>query len=171
MATPIVYPIHARSAFSRVAERMGHRSDAVLLRRSVRRSAAEEARHLKLNEGDDVIELVTLRLIDDQPASLMTQVFSLRHEPLLRSYTGGSVRTHLERQDITLTRVFSVVAAALPSEDDAAQLRMSCDAPVLVLKTLSSESSGRPFEFTNAVFHADWFQFLVVADGEFTDDF
>ncbi|HEY9279279.1 MAG TPA: GntR family transcriptional regulator [Eoetvoesiella sp.] len=168
---PLVYPLHSRSAFSNVAARMGSASEARLLRRIKRRANRDEITHLALDADAWVIELLTVRVLDDQPASLIAQSFSANHEPLLTAYAGGSVREHLEGHGITLSRVFSVIGASLPSQREAVQLLMPQHAPVLKVQTLSSDSSGAPFELAWTTSRADRFQFLVVSEGDLTDDF
>ena len=168
---PIVYPLHARSAYSNVVAEMGHKSDAVLLGRRRRRASADEVRHLALESDASVIEVLTLRMLNGQPASLIAHSFAQHNEPLLATYRGGSVREYLQQQDISLTRVFSVIGAGLPSQQEAVQLLMPQQSAVLKVRTLSCDSNGVPFELACTVSRADRFQFLVVSEGEFTDDF
>lgn len=168
---PIVYPLHARSAYSHVVAEMGHRPQAVLLRQRRRRASPDEVRHLALESEASVLEVLTLRMLNGQPASLITHSFALHNESLLASYQGGSVREYLGQQGISLTRVFSMIGAGLPTQREAVQLLMPQQSAVLKVQTLSCNAGGAPFELACTISRADRFQFLVVSEGEFTDDF
>src|SRR5690606_3649270 len=92
---PIIYPVHAGSAYSQTLEHMGYQSEAIVLGRRTRAGAPEESRSLNLNEGEAVIEIETLRLLDRQPISLITHCFAERHQAIVHDYSGGSMRAYL----------------------------------------------------------------------------
>src|SRR5690606_22239498 len=106
---PIVYPVHAASAYSKTLSAMGYRSQAMLLARCERVAQVSEAKALRLAPGERVLEIQTLRLLNEQPISLITHCFSARHCRLLDGYEGGSVRQHLAQQEIALTRTSTLI--------------------------------------------------------------
>src|SRR5690606_9243445 len=85
---PIVYPLHAASAYSKTLQGMGFRSRAVLLHRRERPAKGDEITDLQLHVDESVLEIQTLRFLDDQPISVITHCFAHRHGELLRSYSG-----------------------------------------------------------------------------------
>ena len=50
---------------------------------------------LQMQADEPVLEIETLRLLDEQPISLITHCFAHRHRDLVRTYRGGSMREHL----------------------------------------------------------------------------
>ncbi|UHL65017.1 GntR family transcriptional regulator [Paralcaligenes sp. KSB-10] len=171
LARPIVYPVHAHSTYSKALTKMGLQSEAVLLHRHRRQASPEEARHLAPNRDEAIIELHTLRLLGGQPISLIRHCFATRQEHLLETYRGGSVRSHLEGQNVFLKRVFSLIGAGLPAQKDAAQLLMPQRAAVLNVQTLSSDADGAPFELSYSISRADRFQYQIIPEGEPSHDF
>jgi GntR family phosphonate transport system transcriptional regulator len=168
---PIVYPVQARSAYSEALAQMGLHSEAILLRQRKRQATLDEARHLALGADLAVIELQTLRLLDGQPLSLITHCFAARRHALLSTYKGGSMRQHLQAQQIVLKRAFSLIGAGLPTPKSAGLLLMPQRTPVLNIKTLSNDTSGAPFELSFSISRADRFQFQVIPEGEHQHDF
>src|SRR5690606_33741291 len=85
---PIIYPVHAGSAYSKTLERMGFRSDAIMLGRRERAGTPEEVQALQLADREPVLVFDTLRLLDQQPMSLITHCFAARHQALVDEYRG-----------------------------------------------------------------------------------
>jgi GntR family phosphonate transport system transcriptional regulator len=166
---PIVYPVNAASAYSKTLSGMGFRSEAILLSRLQRPAHPDEARELALAPQESVLELQTLRMLDEQPISLITHCFSARHHAALGDYGGGSMRQHLERKNIALKRVSTLIGARTPTQHDAIRLLMPRHTPVLSIRTLSSDAAGKPFELSRSVTRADRFQYHIVS-GERHED-
>lgn len=166
---PIVYPLHAASAYSKTLEGMGFRSSAVLLGKRERAAKPDERADLQLHDGEPVLEFETLRLLDGQPISLITHCFARRHRELVRSYGGGSVREHLARQGVPLRRISTLIGARAPTQHHALQLMMPRHTPVLSIRTLSSGPDGAPFELSRSLTRADRFKYHVIS-GEYGDD-
>src|SRR3546814_201529 len=133
---PIVYPVNAASAYSKTLSGMGLRSKAILLGRRRRQAQLDEARDLVLDPQETVLEFQTLRLLDEQPISLITHCFAARHQEVLQSYVGGSMRQHLEGRNVRLKRVSTLIGARVPTQRDAMQLLMPRHTPVLSIRTL-----------------------------------
>lgn len=166
---PIVYPVNAASAYSKTLSGMGFRSEAILLSRCRRPAHPDEARDLALAPQEPVLELQTLRMLDEQPISLITHCFSARHHAVLGDYGGGSVRRHLERKNIALKRVSTLIGARTPTQHDAIRLLMPRHTPVLSIRTLSSDAAGKPFELSRSLTRADRFQYHIVSGEQHED--
>lgn len=164
----IVYPLHASSAYSKTLEGMGFRSGAVLLARREREAKDDEIADLQLYTEETVLEIRTLRLLDEQPISLITHCFARRHLEFVHAYTGGSMREHLARQGIRLQRSSTLIGARTPNQHTALQLMMPRHTPVLSIRTLSCGSDGRPFELSRSLTRADRFNYHVIS-GEQSD--
>ncbi len=163
LPTPIVYPVHAGSTYSKTLAHMGFRSDAVLLDRRLRPAKPDEAKELALEGGDRVVEITTLRLLNGQPISLIVHCFSAHRNEALEAYKGGSLRLHLEQQAIALKRASTLIGARAPSQKEALQLLMPRHTPVLSIRTLSCDAGGEPFELSNSISRADRFKYHVIS--------
>lgn len=163
LPTPIVYPVHAGSTYSKTLEGMGFRSQAVLLNRSQRPAKPDEAKELALNGQEQVVEITTLRLLNELPISLIVHCFPSRRAQVLDAYQGGSLRSHLEQKAIALTRASTLIGARAPSQQEALQLLMPRHTPVLSIRTLSRDAQGQPFELSNSISRADRFKYHVIS--------
>ncbi|MGB3289061.1 MAG: GntR family transcriptional regulator [Burkholderiaceae bacterium] len=166
---PIVYPVSAASAYSRTLSGMGLSLQAVLLARRRRPARADETRELALAGDEAVLEFQTLRLLDEQPISLIAHCFAVRHEALLQGYGGGSMRQHLEDRGVRLKRVSTLIGARAPTQGDAAQLLMPRHTPVLSIRTLSSDGTGAPFELASSITRADRFTYHIISGEQHED--
>lgn len=166
---PVIYPVHPGSAYSKTLENLGFQSEAVLLGKRERPAIPGELADLQLSGSEPVLELQTLRLLDQQPISLITHCFATRHRKLMQSYKGGSMRGHLARQGVALKRVSTLIGARMPSTRDALHLMMPRHTPVLTIRTLSSDPDGDVFELSHSLTRADRFKYHVISgeqDGE-----
>ncbi|MGB6103658.1 MAG: phosphonate metabolism transcriptional regulator PhnF [Pusillimonas sp.] len=166
---PIIYPVHAGSAYSKTLAHMGFRSEAILLGKRQRPATPDEREALQLDECERVLEFETLRLLDQQPISLITHCFAARHQTHMQSYAGGSMRAHLALQGIRLKRISTLIGARAPSQRDALHLLMPRHTPVLSIRTLSCESDGAAFELSSSITRADRFKYHVIS-GEQHDE-
>lgn len=162
LSRPLVYPVASESAYSQSLSAQGHGVQAVLLQRRACRASLEEAGHLNLAEHAALIELHTLRRLDDQPVSLIRHRYCASRTAFLADYQGGSVRAYFAARQLPLTRAFSVIGARLPSRDEAADLLMPRHLPVLTVLTLSRDASGQPVEIAHSISRSDRFQYQVM---------
>ncbi|WP_312596183.1 phosphonate metabolism transcriptional regulator PhnF [Stutzerimonas nitrititolerans] len=161
LTRPMIYPMRAESAYSASLSAQGHGVEALLLERRVRPASEAEAEHLQLEIAAPVLELLTLRLIDEQPVSLIRHRYCASFEPVLADYRGGSLRGYLAERGSVLTRAYSLIGARLPSREEADRLMMSRQAPLLTVLTLSQNPAGRPVELSYSTSRADRFQYQV----------
>ncbi|NYT85838.1 phosphonate metabolism transcriptional regulator PhnF [Pusillimonas harenae] len=160
---PIIYPVHAASAYSKTLEHMGFSSEAIVLSKRKRAGTAEEAQALALADNEPVLEIETLRLLDQQPISLISHCFAERHQDLVQAYKGGSMRLYLGQQGVRLKRMSTLIGARAPSQRDALHLLMPRHTPVLSIRTLSCDADGASFELSNSITRADRFKYHVIS--------
>ena len=166
---PVIYPVHPGSAYSKTLQNMGFQSEALLLGKRERPAIPGELKDLQLHDEESVLELQTLRLLDQQPISLITHCFATRHRKLMQSYKGGSMRGHLARQGVALKRVSTLIGARMPSASDALHLMMPRHTPVLSIRTLSSDPDRAFFEVSNSLTRADRFKYHVISGEQHVD--
>jgi GntR family phosphonate transport system transcriptional regulator len=160
---PIVYPLHSASAYSKTLQGMGFQSSAVLLGKRERAPKDDETAELQLQSGEPVVELETLRFLDDQPISLITHCFAAHHRKLVQGYAGGSMREHLALQGVPLKRLSTWIGARTPTQHHARVLMMPRHTPLLTIRTLSCGPDGKPFELSRTLTRADRFKYHVIS--------
>jgi GntR family phosphonate transport system transcriptional regulator len=116
---------------------------------------------LQISQGDPVLQIDTLREIDGRPYCLISHF--LPHagfEVVQRDYDNGSLHQFLrEHLGLQLQRAESLITAVLPMGDDASQLQMSRQQPVLRVKSVNTNSTtGCPVEYSLARWRADLVQ-------------
>jgi GntR family phosphonate transport system transcriptional regulator len=159
---PLIYSMTAESAYSQSLSAQGHGVEALLLKRRYCFASREEAQYLGIAEMAPMIELQTLRKLDNQPVSLIRHRYCASHAQLLADYNGGSLRKYLSERDLPLTRTQSLIGARLPNREEAALLMMPRHLPALSVFTLSRDRDGRAVELAQSTSRSDRFQYQVV---------
>lgn len=159
--TPLKYGISENSAYSDWFTSHGCSSTARMLRKSHRSATLYEQQHLALSMHDEVIEITTLRHIQNEAVSLIRHCFSPDHARLVRDYRQGSMRHYLRGKGVELSRVVSLIGARLPTNVEARHLAMTVDKPVLTVQTLSKNQHGQIVEVAYSTSRADRFQYQI----------
>jgi GntR family phosphonate transport system transcriptional regulator len=158
----LIYPMQADSAYSQSLSALGIGVQATLLQRIERLATAEDAGHLGLAEHAPLLELLTLRRLDDQPVSLICHRFCASRNEFLAGYRSGSLRQYFASRQLPLSRTFSLIGARLPSREEAGLLMMPRHLPVLTVLTVSRDSAGNPVELSRSTSRSDRFQYQVI---------
>ncbi|MBW1860757.1 MAG: GntR family transcriptional regulator, partial [Deltaproteobacteria bacterium] len=117
------------------------------------------AKRLEMANGEPVIWIETIRLVEDKPFCITWHFFpEKRLHDGLDTYEGGSLYQFLrERCGIRLKRSYSLITTLLPQADDANLLHMSHRQPVLRVKSVNVDiNDGKPFEYVITRFRADY---------------
>jgi GntR family transcriptional regulator len=147
--------------------RQGFQSSARVLSTATLGADADTAAALDLSEGDLVLEVVRVRLADEQPISLERARFpAYRFPGLLDRSLAGSLYEMLEA-DYGLhpsqaeERVEVVGATAV----DARVLEVRPGAPLVAIARTAWSADGRPFECSRDLFRADRVRIVVRVQG------
>ncbi len=118
------------------------------------------AEALGLATGERVQTAVRVRLSEDEPFSHLTT-----HVPadIAASYDEADLATQplfrlLERSGVTVDSATQSVSATLATPDIAGALGLSVGAPLLSLRRIVRDSSGRGVEFLSALYRPDLFR-------------
>ena len=90
---PLIYPMGADTAYSQSLSAQGHGVQALLLKRRYCYASRDEAQHLGIAEMAPMIELQTLRKLDQQPVSLIRHRYCASHAPLLTTTAAPCANT------------------------------------------------------------------------------
>jgi GntR family phosphonate transport system transcriptional regulator len=169
---PIDYSIAGRTRFTE--NLAGHRPVNRILRREILEATGGVCERLQLEEGEQVIHLETLRLVDDKPFCIASQFLPLEVLPLvLDEYPGGSLHEFIDRHyGISPRRAYSLVTATMPIPADATALMMPLNQPVLRVKSVNVDPrNGAPLEYSVARFRADRLQLRLDLEHSPTNPF
>lgn len=161
---PIDYQIHSQTRFTETVTSLGHQARSIVVGRRITAATDGVAKWLQIEPQSPVVQLDTLRLVDDQPVLLTTHFLpSDPFEPLYLNYDGGSLHEMIrECFGLTLQRMESLITARLPQEEDAMALRMSPRLPILRVKSVNVDTqTQQPVEYVISRFRADSVQLKV----------
>lgn len=123
------------------------------------------AQALALPQSEPALEIVRLRLADDEAIGIHT-IFvpfplaeGVRDEFLT---TGESSLYYLQQElDVTLSESHRYIEAVPANEIEAKALRVSADTPLLVIHRISIAADGRPVEYLRAAYRGDRLEYYV----------
>ncbi|KZX75106.1 hypothetical protein A3715_02400 [Oleiphilus sp. HI0009] len=144
------YSINSQSRFTEAFEALGFETRSALLAKKVIIANDVLSEKLEIEGGAHVIHLETLRIVEQQPFCLISHFLPLNAFPgVLDTFEGGSLHRFLKSNFGTgLARKESVVSAALPTSEEAAQLLMPKGGPILKSKSVNADViGGRPIEY------------------------
>lgn len=137
--------------------RQGHKAGARVLSARTGPSGSRTAEALGLAAGDEVHEVVRLRLSDGAPLAIERSLFPAARFPgLLEHPLEGSLYELLERQYAerparSVERLEPVVADAREAE----QLQIATGSPLLLVERIAYDAAGTPIEYARDLFRGD----------------
>ncbi len=158
------YAIGKHSRFTEQLSHQGKNTDCRLLRKLVIPASGGICHRLALKPGTPVIWLETLRSVEDSPFCLISHFVPQQgFEPLNGHYHGGSLHRFIKHNfNIDLIRSDSLITAIMPQGDDATQLNMPRQIPVLRVKSLNIDNQTRsPVEYAVTRFRSDRTQLAI----------
>jgi GntR family phosphonate transport system transcriptional regulator len=159
------YALGERTRFTEQLEAEGLFASTRILRKLKIPAHGGVAKRLQLNEGDTVIWLETLRLVDDRPYCLISHFLPEAYFPdVLDAYAGGSLHAYIQSHyQFNLRRAESLVTATIPLGDDARLLNMPKHQAILRVKSVNVDAarSEIPLEYALTRFRADRIQLCI----------
>jgi GntR family transcriptional regulator len=137
--------------------RQGFQSSARVLSTGTLIADAETAVALALNEGELVLEVVRVRLADEQPVSLERAQFPGDRFPgLLDRSLSGSIYDLLEAEyGLRVGEAEERIEVVSATASDARMLEVRPGAPLISIVRTAWTADGRPFEHSRDLFRAD----------------
>ena len=139
---------------------MGQKTTARLLAFSYGPPSGAVARALDLEPGQSVQTAVRVRFAGEQPFSHLTTDVP---EDIARNYDEADLATQpllqpLERSGVHVESAYQTITATLASPDVAEALDVSVGAPLLSLKRVVRDGTGRGVEHLSALYRPDMFR-------------
>ncbi|MFF5084612.1 GntR family transcriptional regulator [Actinoplanes sp. NPDC000266] len=156
-------PFESFMSFTVWAEATGYVPGQRLQEIALRRPAPPVAAALQLEPDVLAVELLRLRLLDDQPAMLERTTFieAVGRRLLDVDLDGGSIYAHLTSAGVDLHAARHTFDAVAADPVDAALLGVAEGTPLLRERRLTSDSSGMPIEWSDDRYRPDVATFTV----------
>ncbi len=159
----ISQPFETFLSFSRWAEGMGRTPGQRTVEIARRPAPPEAADALGLDEGEPVVQLLRLRLLDGLPTMIERTTFTWAAGRLLFDYDcdSGSVYAYLSGRGVDLSTARHVIDAVPADETDAALLGIAPGAPLLRERRHAGSARGEPVEYSDDRYRPDLVSFTI----------
>jgi GntR family transcriptional regulator len=143
--------------------RQGHHAGARLLSAQEGRAGRRTAKALHLEVGDQVCEVVRLRLSDDEPLAIERSLFPASRFPdLLECSLEGSLYELLDRHyGEPPRRAVERLEPLVANAGEAELLHVKPGAPLLLVERTAYDAEGIPVEYARDLFRGDRTRVLV----------
>jgi GntR family transcriptional regulator len=135
-----------------------------VLHQNVIPSNEKVAGFLNIKPGDQVIDILRLRFINEEPIQLVTTYIPFEICPTLASVdlTNRSLYEYLEKEGgVFIAKGRRYIEAVLANESEAALLGVERGAPLVLLDSISFAENGLPIEYYHALHRGDRSRFEV----------
>jgi len=142
----------------------GHEVRSRTLKQRIVPAPPQAMAKLGLPAHSRVVEFHRLRFVDDVPAQVVRAWLPLQRFAGLEliDMTNRSLYHVLaEKYGCLPVSGHRTIAAATAEPGDAKLLQIREDSPVLIMQSLTQDAAGIPFEWFNAVYRSDRFQFDI----------
>lgn len=153
-------------SFSDEIRAVGHVPGAKLIEQKTVRADEETAKNLNIEEGEEVLMVVRLRLIDDEIYSLNYSFFNKKVAEIERvDFSAVSITEEIEKRlglEMTFANVVLEATATMPEISDI--LERKTGSPLLLMKRVTYcriNQADVPFEFVRAYFVPDKYKFEI----------
>jgi GntR family transcriptional regulator len=156
-------PFDTLISFSTWAAQIGRVPGQRTVEVARRGASATAASALGLEEGDPVVEVLRLRLLDGEPAMLERTTFVMEIGRLLFDFDpdSGSLWAHLIEQGADLQSARHTFDAVAADATDAELMEVALGSPLLRERRLARTSTGRPMEFSDDRYRPDRVTFTI----------
>jgi len=154
--------LRALSGFSQDMQSRGSKPSSRVVEAKIERAKEPVAQLLGVPPGTEVILLTRVRLSDNLPLAIETVHIpqTLCPNLLQHDFARESLYGVLEREyGYRLTRAEQTIEAALARPREAALLRMTLPAPVLVMERLTYTDQGVLIEHVHSIYRGDRYKF------------
>lgn len=148
------------SAWATALGRVAGQRTAELARRPARPEIVDA---LDLEDGEPVVELLRVRLLDGTPVMIERTTFVERVGRLLFDFDAdaGSIYAHLSAEGVDLARARQTIDAVGASGEDAKLLGVGLGAPLLRVRRRTTDAAGEPLEWSDDRYRGEAMSFTV----------
>jgi GntR family transcriptional regulator len=160
---PFEEELTSLSTFTQEVKAKGHTPRAKMIALQQMVATQEIATNLSILAGDDIYEIVRLRLVDHSPVGLIYSYISTTMAPELSTDDFSEegprqsiYRTLLEKYDIKLTRATETFRAVNADKDVSRHLKLPKDSAVLLRSRIAFDSADTAIAFENGFYIAQY---------------
>lgn len=156
-------PFETFLSFSRWVSGLGRVHGQRTVEVARRPATAEIADELNVDEGDPVVQVLRLRLIDDRPTMIERSTFVEPVGRLLFDFDcdSGSIYAYLAGQGVDITVARHLIDAVAADDTDSELLGVPGGAPLLRERRRASDAAGDPVEFSDDRYRPDLVSFAI----------
>jgi GntR family transcriptional regulator len=151
-------------SFSKVIRERGLTPKDVIKSFQIIKVKPSIAKHLNLEESDDVIELIRLRYVQEEPMIFETSYIPLKYFPsLTQEKLGKSSLYDLMQNEyaVFVNKAKEIFEPVLIKAYESQYLEVEEGYPALLLERVAYDSSGRPVEFCRSIVRGDRCRFYT----------
>jgi GntR family phosphonate transport system transcriptional regulator len=155
---PLKYALFSETRITTNFAKMGVVGVRSFYRRNIVPATREVAEFLHIRKGQKVASLDALVLADKKPFCVSTHYFGhASYGQIYEAFDQGSLHEFLDKTyAVKLKRKCSFITALLPTEDDAALLRISLSHPILRIRSVNINTvTADPVEYVVSRYRAD----------------
>ena len=119
------------------------------------------ARDLHLNKGQSVIQVVRLRLANNEPLAIMTNHLPIDTAPSEKELRSGGLYETMHNHGHEVFSAQQTISARKASLEEAETLQEPRGAAILNMRRISYNQSGRPIELGDHVYRASRYKFTI----------
>ena len=131
---------------------------------SVIEATVSMKKKLRLNEEDKIIRIYKVRYADNEPAILNEVLLSYDRFKTILNYDVELLSLYdyfFLKEKVYVEKVEETLDIALLYKDEATFLNQKPGDPVFLLKGVTYDNTGKPFEIVKSIYRADLFQFSI----------
>jgi GntR family transcriptional regulator len=153
----------SKLSFTEQMRAIGRKPSSRLISLRIVAADAKLASQLKLEQGEPVVEIVRLRLADDEPILLETSCLSQKRFPLLENATELTSSSLYEwlitHYQTSVAAMDQTLEPVLLNESQARQLQTQPGTPAMLSKVLAFTNAAEPIEYSWSVTRGDQCRF------------
>ena len=160
---PMAQPFETFLSYSAWVEQSGHRPGQRTIELARRGADAVAAAELGLEPGEPVVDLLRLRLLDDEPVMLERTTFVLDVGRLLFDFDpdAGSIYAGLLGRGVEMAAATHTIDAIAATAGDAELLEIPVGGPLLRERRTASTADGRTVEYADDRYRPDRATFTI----------
>ncbi|MER6974907.1 GntR family transcriptional regulator [Nocardioides sp. NPDC000445] len=161
--TALGQPFEQLLSFSAWVQQIGHTAGQRTIEVARRGATAAAAEALDIDEGDPVVDVLRLRLLDGHPAMLERSTFVERVGRLLFDFDPdtGSLYGYLTAAGVDLHAARHTMDAVAADETDADLLDIAVGSPLLRERRRATATDGTPLEYADDRYRPDRVTFTI----------
>ena len=155
---PLKYELHSQTRITTNLRKMGVHGERSFFKRHTRPAAKETAKYMEIRKGQLIAVLESLVIVDKLPFCVSTHCFAHKgYQAIYDNFESGSLHEFIFNTfKMKLRRKSSLITGLLPTEDDAALLRIPLNQPILQAHTVNVDvETGKPVEYVISRYRGD----------------